>query len=315
MYFYHPLPPSIRKGPSPSPKPLWIQSLDIQDWTPSERRGLFHRENEEQREGEKRKTTEEKGEESEAEGACPGNNKNRRWWIDSIRYRRKRRSVRQQIIITIIFQKSGQQTIGPVIENGRVSISPRSVDHPLSLFLSLSLSLARARVLVGFPHRRRGSKAWYEGLRSCNPGESQHNGQRGPWNSNASGCVRCDPVSLVTLMQPEIYCRWLCADGSTRRRRWGLALGCSPGSRYRTAAIDWRGHAVLDISSIDGNTALSPVISFSLYASLSLSLSLYLSIYLSLSDARPFPAPDFIWPARETAMEYDFISISLAPTR
>lgn len=55
-------------------------------------------------------------------------------------------------------------------------------------------------------------------------------------------------------MQPEIYCRWLCADGSTRcrrgrrrrrRRRWALALG------YRTAAIDWRGRdVVLDVVSL-----------------------------------------------------------------
>lgn len=74
----------------------------------------------------------------------------------------------------------------------------------------------------------------------------------------ASGCMRCDPVSLVTLMQPEIYCRWLCADGSTRcrrmrrRRRWALAHG------YRTAAIDWRDRdVVLDVSLLSmPNTVL-----------------------------------------------------------
>lgn len=65
---------------------------------------------------------------------------------------------------------------------------------------------------------------------------------RRPLRRCASGCVRCDPVSLVTLMQPEIYCRWLCADGSTRRRRgrrgrrrrrrWGPRPRLSNG-RYR----------------------------------------------------------------------------------
>ena len=172
--------------------------------------------------------------------------------------------MRQRIIITIIFQKSGQQTIGPVIGNGRVSISPFC--RPFSLSLPLSLHRVSR-------HHRRGSKARDGGAYDRVAQASQHNAQRGPWNSNASGCVRCDPVSLVTLMQPEIYCRWLCADGSTRRRRWGLALGCSLGSRYRTVAIDWRGHAVLDISSIDGNTVLSLSLSFSYSRAPRLSIS------------------------------------------
>lgn len=172
--------------------------------------------------------------------------------------------MRQRIIITIIFQKSGQQTIGPVIGNGRVSISPFC--RPFSLSLPLSLHRVSR-------HHRRGSKARDGGAYDRVAQASQHNAQRGPWNSNASGCVRCDSVSLVTLMQPEIYCRWLCADGSTRRRRWGLALGCSLGSRYRTVAIDWRGHAVLDISSIDGNTVLSLSLSFSYSRAPRLSIS------------------------------------------
>lgn len=139
----------------------------------------------------------------------------------------------------------------------------------LSALLSLFLSLSTAFPGIIVVDRRLGTGGAYDRVAQA----SQHNAQRGPWNSNASGCVRCDPVSLVTLMQPEIYCRWLCADGSTRRRRWGLALGCSLGSRYRTVAIDWRGHAVLDISSIDGNTVLSLSLSFSYSRAPRLSIS------------------------------------------
>lgn len=77
----------------------------------------------------------------------------------------------------------------------------------------------------------------------------------------ASGCVRCDPVSLVTLMQPEIYCRWLCADGSTRcRRRWRRRRRVGPrprlsNGRYR---LTWPRRCPRCIPPIDAKHGALP---------------------------------------------------------
>lgn len=133
--------PSICKEPNLPPKFPPIQSFNISNRTLAEGKKLILA-----RRG--RSQQREKADEGKdgAKATCPGNNKNR-WWIDSIRYRRKRRSVRQQIIITIIFQKSGQQTIGPVIGNGRVSISPVSQPSSLSVSVSVSLSYV-SRIIV-----------------------------------------------------------------------------------------------------------------------------------------------------------------------
>lgn len=73
-------------------------------------------------------------------------------------------------------------------------LSPRSLSHD-------SAGASRSRIVCNAPASQ-----------PCAP-------RSAPTMRLASGCVRCDPVSLVTLMQPEIYCRWLCADGSTRCRR------------------------------------------------------------------------------------------------
>lgn len=157
--------PSICKEANLPPKFSPIQSFNIWDRTSAEGKKLIPARKGRCQQGEKA----DEGKDG-AKAACPGNNKNR-WWIDSIRYRRKRRSVRQQIIITIIFQKSGQQTIGPVIGNGRVSISP--VSRPSSLSLSLCLSLSRT-----FP----ASSSWIEGLgrglRSGSPGQPTQRAER-----------------------------------------------------------------------------------------------------------------------------------------
>lgn len=161
--------PSICKEPNLPPKFPPIQSFNISDRTLAEGKKLIPA-----RKG--RSQQREKADEGKdgAKATCPGNNKNR-WWIDSIRYRRKRRSVRQQIIITIIFQKSGQQTIGSVIGNGRVSISPVSQPSSLSLLLIFSLSLSLSRT---FP----ASSSWIEGLgrglRSGSPGQPTQRAER-----------------------------------------------------------------------------------------------------------------------------------------
>lgn len=161
--------PSICKEPNLPPKFPPIQSFNISDRTLAEGKKLIPA-----RKG--RSQQREKADEGKdgAKATCPGNNKNR-WWIDSIRYRRKRRSVRQQIIITIIFQKSGQQTIGSVIGNGRVSISPVSQPSSLSLPLIFSLSLSLSRT---FP----ASSSWIEGLgrglRSSSPGQPTQRAER-----------------------------------------------------------------------------------------------------------------------------------------
>lgn len=161
--------PSICKEPNLPPKFPPIQSFNISDRTLAEGKKLIPA-----RKG--RSQQREKADEGKdgAKATCPGNNKNR-WWIDSIRYRRKRRSVRQQIIITIIFQKSGQQTIGSVIGNGRVSISPVSQPSSLSLPLIFSLSLSLSRT---FP----ASSSWIEGLgrglRSGSPGQPTQRAER-----------------------------------------------------------------------------------------------------------------------------------------
>lgn len=161
--------PSICKEPNLPPKFPPIQSFNISDRTLAEGKKLIPA-----RKG--RSQQREKADEGKdgAKATCPGNNKNR-WWIDSIRYRRKRRSVRQQIIITIIFQKSGQQTIGSVIGNGRVSISPVSQPSSLSLLLIFSLSLSLSRT---FP----ASSSWIEGLgrglRSSSPGQPTQRAER-----------------------------------------------------------------------------------------------------------------------------------------
>lgn len=108
---------------------------------------------------------------------------------------------------------------------------------------------------------------------------------RRPTMHLASGCVRCDPVSLVTLMQPEIYCRWLCADGSTRcrrmrrRRRWGPRPRLSNG-RYRLTWPRRRPRCIPPIDAKHGalparwrEDKLVPVIFASIGRSVSLSLS------------------------------------------
>lgn len=176
-----------------------------------------------------------------------------------------RQSVRQRIIITIIFQKSGQQTIGPVIGNGRVSISPFC--RPFSLSSSLS------------PPRFPASSSWIEGSGRGGPTIGQPRPanttrREGPGTVTLQAVCVAIPYLSLHLCNPRFI-----ADDYARMEVRGGGGGVSPSGARSVRDIERS--LSIDVATPSSIYPLSMVIQFSLYLSLFLLLSSLSTLYLT----------------------------------
>lgn len=177
-----------------------------------------------------------------------------------------RQSVRQRIIITIIFQKSGQQTIGPVIGNGRVSISPFC--RPFSLSLPLSLHRVSR-------HHRRGSKARDGGGPTIGqPRPANTTRREGPGTVTLQAVCVAIPYLSLHLCNPRFI-----ADDYARMEVRGGGGGVSPSGARSVRDIERS--LSIDVATPSSIYPLSMVIQFSLYLSLFLLLSSPSTLYLT----------------------------------